>query len=404
MQGRIILCIVICLCNIIFLEAIIQVTSTVSTMAVNRNDFVSMNVQFSQAPVTVNWVLQNLNGSKTTITNDVNHFFNSPSELLIFSVGHYDFGFYDCFASDGVDSYHLELPIILSETGTPSVSSSMTSLDIDPIGQSVELHCTYSDSHVPSDPDVRWLHCDISDICGLIDKGNTLKYSGSNVTHPSLTIRNYAGDDFGTYWCQVGNAVGTSSSHMIKLTGTVNTTVETTTTTITIPDSTTTTIPDSTTTTTTTPDSTTTTPDSTTTISDSTTTTLISGPTTTTTLPDTKSTTIIPDPTATIIPDPIAPTMPDQIATTMPDPSTKTTVIPDSTTITTTTTILDSTTTATTMPDPTTKTTVIPDSKTTTTIPDSTTTTTVPDSTLPSIFITSDNETTGQCGGYNRGI
>ncbi|CAG2239756.1 unnamed protein product [Mytilus edulis] len=238
MHDRFIFSVVIFLYNIIFLEAVIQVTSTVSKITVVLNDFASINVQFSQTPVSVNWVHQNINGSKTTITIDGSKYFNSPlTDLTIYPVVRYDFGFYDCFASDGVDNYHLELPVLLFETGTPSVESSMTSLDIDPIGQTIELDCTYTDSHVPSDPsiepDVRWLHCDVSHICSRIDKGNNLKYSGSNVTHPSLTILLYAEDDFGTYWCQVENEVGTSSSHVIKLTGTDSTTKTTT-----IPDST----------------------------------------------------------------------------------------------------------------------------------------------------------------------
>ncbi|XP_076080053.1 uncharacterized protein LOC143050826 [Mytilus galloprovincialis] len=338
MHGRIIFSIVICLCNIIFLEAIIQVTSTESKTSVPLNSFANINVQFSQTPVSVTWVHRNFNGSQTTITIDGNHYYESPfTVLIIFAVGRYDLGFYDCFASDGVDNYHLAIPILLCEAGTPSVESSMTSLDIDPIGQTLELDCTYTDSHVPSDPsmepDVRWLHCDISHICSRIDKGNTLKYSGSNVTHPSLTILLYAEDDFGNYWCQVENELGQSSSHVIKLTGTVNTMMETTTTTITIPDSMTTI-----------PDATTTTPNST---------------TTTTTIPD-STTTTIPDSTT---------TTPDSTTTTIPDSTASTTTIPDSTTI---------------------------------TIPESITTTTIPDSTMTSIFITSENVTTGQCGGYNR--
>ncbi|CAG2249874.1 unnamed protein product [Mytilus edulis] len=359
---------------LLVLEAIIQVTSTESKTSVPLNSFANINVQFSQTPVSVTWVHRNFNGSQTTITIDENHFYESPfTVLIIFAVGRYDLGFYDCFASDGVDNYHLAIPILLCEAGTPSVESSMTSLDIDPIGQTLELDCTYTDSHVPSDPsmepDVRWLHCDISHICSRIDKGNTLKYSGSNVTHPSLTILLYAEDDFGTYWCQVENELGTSSSHVIKLTGTVNTMVETTTTTITIPDATTTTtIPDSIPTP---PDSITTPPDSTTTPPDS-----------TTTIPD--SITTPPDSTTTI-------TIPDSTTTTLPD---STTTTPDSTT----TTIPDSTATTTKIPDSTTTT---PDSITTT-LPETTTATTIPDSTLTSIFITSENVTTGQCGGYNR--
>ncbi|VDI07131.1 Hypothetical predicted protein [Mytilus galloprovincialis] len=329
---------------LLVLEAIIQVTSTESKTSVPLNSFVNINVQFSQTPVSVTWVHRNFNGSQTTITLDENHFYESPfTVLIIFAVGRYDLGFYDCFASDGVDNYHLAIPILLCEAGTPSVESSMTSLDIDPRGQTLELDCTYTDSHVPSDPsmepDVRWLHCDISHICSRIDKGNTLKYSGSNVTHPSLTIHLYAEDDFGSYWCQVENELGTSSSHVIKLTGTVNTMVETTTTTTTIPDS----IP-------TPPDSITTPPDSTTTIT-------------------------IPDSTTTTLPDSTT-TTPDSTTTTIPDSTATTTKIPDSTTTT-------------------------PDSRTTT-LPETTTATTIPDSTLTSIFITSENVTTGQCGGYNR--
>ncbi|CAC5383475.1 unnamed protein product [Mytilus coruscus] len=222
-----------------FYEAGIQVTSVASKITVKLNDFTTIPVQFSQTPVSVYWVHQNLNGSKTTVTIDGIKYSNSPiTDLTLVLVGPNDWGFYDCFASDGVDINHLEQPVLLFQSGTPSVTSSMTSLDIDPIGQTIELNSVYSDIHIPSDPnikpDVTWLHCDISDICSRIDKGDTLKYSGSNATHPSLTILNYAEDDFGTYWCQVKNEVGTSSSYEIKLTGTVNATVETTT----IPDST----------------------------------------------------------------------------------------------------------------------------------------------------------------------
>ena len=103
---------------LLVLEAIIQVTSTASKISVPLNDFANINVQFSQTPVSVTWVHRNLNGSQTTITIDGNHYYESPfTVLLIISVGRYDLGFYDCFASDGVDNYHLAIPIMLAETG-----------------------------------------------------------------------------------------------------------------------------------------------------------------------------------------------------------------------------------------------------------------------------------------------
>ena len=81
------------------------------------------------------------------------------------------------------------------------------------LGETVTLQCS-----VTADPlhtSVYWQKVTGGSTSTIII--NNSKYEGSTVTNPSLTIKNAASGDAGTYYCYATNSVGTGGSTQVVI-------------------------------------------------------------------------------------------------------------------------------------------------------------------------------------------
>ncbi|XP_069107396.1 basement membrane-specific heparan sulfate proteoglycan core protein-like [Argopecten irradians] len=136
--------------------------------------------------------------------------------LTIISTQISDSGTYTCFGSNsiGIQSATTQLTVI---SGVPIVTISQAAYTV-VAGQTVTLECTVSAS--PPHTSVDWQRIDSGVTTALNIDG--IKYFGSTVTSPSLTITSASSDDASNYTCSATNSVGTGISGQTTLTVTGN--------------------------------------------------------------------------------------------------------------------------------------------------------------------------------------
>ncbi|XP_069107388.1 basement membrane-specific heparan sulfate proteoglycan core protein-like [Argopecten irradians] len=132
--------------------------------------------------------------------------------LTIISTQTSDSGTYTCFGSNfnGRQSAITQLTVI---SGVPTVTISQAAYTVI-AGQTVTLGCKVSAS--PPHTSVYWQRIDSGVTTTLNIDG--IKYSGSTVTSPSLTITSAGSNDASDYTCSATNVVGTGTSGQTTLT------------------------------------------------------------------------------------------------------------------------------------------------------------------------------------------
>ncbi|XP_063428592.1 hemicentin-1-like isoform X15 [Mytilus trossulus] len=167
------------------------------------------------AVITVYWQ-RNINNVQTTITTTNNKYSGSsvsqPS-LTIFNAAQSDAGVYTCFATNSVGTGQSTTTSLAVTGSIPVVTVSQPNYNV-VIGNTVTLECTVSAN--PFQTSVSWQKIQ-NGVTNNVNTGLVVKYSGSTVNNPSLTITNTDTTDSANYVCTATNSVGTGTSSQTSL-------------------------------------------------------------------------------------------------------------------------------------------------------------------------------------------
>ncbi|VDI76863.1 hemicentin [Mytilus galloprovincialis] len=204
----------------------LSVTGTVPTVQVQQPTYsvttgnsitLGCTVTSNLAVITVYWQ-RNINNVVTTITttNNNNKYSGStvsqPS-LTIFNAAQSDAGVYTCFATNSVGTGQSTTTSLAVTGSIPVVTVSQPNYNV-VIGNTVTLECTVSAN--PFQTSVSWQKIQ-NGVTSNVNTGLVVKYSGSTVNNPSLTITNTDTTDSANYVCTATNSVGTGTSSQTSL-------------------------------------------------------------------------------------------------------------------------------------------------------------------------------------------
>ncbi|XP_076098438.1 hemicentin-1-like isoform X4 [Mytilus galloprovincialis] len=204
----------------------LTVTGTVPTVQVQQPTYsvttgnsitLVCTVTSNLAVITVYWQ-RNINNVVTTITttNNNNKYSGStvsqPS-LTIFNAAQSDAGVYTCFATNSVGTGQSTTTSLAVTGSIPVVTVSQPNYNV-VIGNTVTLECTVSAN--PFQTSVSWQKIQ-NGVTSNVNTGLVVKYSGSTVNNPSLTITNTDTTDSANYVCTATNSVGTGTSSQTSL-------------------------------------------------------------------------------------------------------------------------------------------------------------------------------------------
>ncbi|XP_033753605.1 hemicentin-1-like isoform X5 [Pecten maximus] len=194
----------------------VTVAQTVRSVTTGTTVTLQCSVSANPTHTSVFWQFTPTNGGTTTLTIDnVNYggaSVNSPS-LVVFNTNSGDQGTYVCFANNQVGTGQ-SAQVSLSVTGSiPVVTITQNAYSV-VTGQTITLGCTVSAT--PTHTNVFWQRIDNGAASTLNIDG--IKYSGSTVNTPSLTITSANSNDNTVYTCSATNAVGTGTSGQTTLT------------------------------------------------------------------------------------------------------------------------------------------------------------------------------------------
>ncbi|XP_076098442.1 hemicentin-1-like isoform X7 [Mytilus galloprovincialis] len=204
----------------------LSVTGTVPTVQVQQPTYsvttgnsitLVCTVTSNLAVITVYWQ-RNINNVVTTITttNNNNKYSGStvsqPS-LTIFNAAQSDAGVYTCFATNSVGTGQSTTTSLAVTGSIPVVTVSQPNYNV-VIGNTVTLECTVSAN--PFQTSVSWQKIQ-NGVTSNVNTGLVVKYSGSTVNNPSLTITNTDTTDSANYVCTATNSVGTGTSSQTSL-------------------------------------------------------------------------------------------------------------------------------------------------------------------------------------------
>ncbi|XP_063428596.1 hemicentin-1-like isoform X19 [Mytilus trossulus] len=202
----------------------LSVTGTPPTVTVQQPTYsvttgnsitLGCTVTSNLAVITVYWQ-RNINNVQTTITTTNNKYSGSsvsqPS-LTIFNAAQSDAGVYTCFATNSVGTGQSTTTSLAVTGSIPVVTVSQPNYNV-VIGNTVTLECTVSAN--PFQTSVSWQKIQ-NGVTNNVNTGLVVKYSGSTVNNPSLTITNTDTTDSANYVCTATNSVGTGTSSQTSL-------------------------------------------------------------------------------------------------------------------------------------------------------------------------------------------
>ncbi|XP_069133963.1 serine-rich adhesin for platelets-like isoform X36 [Argopecten irradians] len=199
---------------------VVTVAQTVYSVTTGTTVTLQCSVSANPTHTSVFWQFTPTNGGTTTLTIDnVNYAGSSVSSpsLVVFNTNSGDQGTYTCFATNQVGTGQ-SAQVSLSVTGSlPVVTVAQNAYSVT-TGQSITLGCTVSAT--PTHTNVFWQRIDNGVASTLNIDG--VKYTGSTVNGPSLTINSASSNDATVYTCSATNAVGTGTSGQTSLSVTGN--------------------------------------------------------------------------------------------------------------------------------------------------------------------------------------
>ncbi|XP_060068235.1 hemicentin-1-like [Ylistrum balloti] len=191
---------------------------TISQNAYNTNTGTSITlgctVSANPAHNTVFWRRNVGSGTQDISIDGVNFSgstVNSPS-LTVINANIADSGSYICFASNSVGTGQSTATTLTVSGNVPVVTVDQASYTVS-TGQAVTLGCSVS--AVPTHTSVTWQRF-VNGVSTTINIDG-VKYAGSTVNSPSLTIFNAAASDQTVYTCSATNIVGTGTSSQTSL-------------------------------------------------------------------------------------------------------------------------------------------------------------------------------------------
>ncbi|XP_071159626.1 hemicentin-1-like isoform X19 [Mytilus edulis] len=204
----------------------LTVTGTVPTVQVQQPTYsvttgnsitLGCTVTSNLAVNTVYWQ-RNINNVVTTITTQNNNNKYSGStvsqpSLTIFNAAQSDAGVYTCFATNSVGTGQSTTTSLAVTGSIPVVTVLQPNYNV-VIGNTVTLECTVSAN--PFQTSVSWQKIQ-NGVTSNVNTGLVVKYSGSTVNNPSLTITNTDTTDSANYVCTATNSVGTGTSSQTSL-------------------------------------------------------------------------------------------------------------------------------------------------------------------------------------------
>ncbi|XP_071159630.1 hemicentin-1-like isoform X23 [Mytilus edulis] len=204
----------------------LSVTGTVPTVQVQQPTYsvttgnsitLGCTVTSNLAVNTVYWQ-RNINNVVTTITTQNNNNKYSGStvsqpSLTIFNAAQSDAGVYTCFATNSVGTGQSTTTSLAVTGSIPVVTVLQPNYNV-VIGNTVTLECTVSAN--PFQTSVSWQKIQ-NGVTSNVNTGLVVKYSGSTVNNPSLTITNTDTTDSANYVCTATNSVGTGTSSQTSL-------------------------------------------------------------------------------------------------------------------------------------------------------------------------------------------
>ncbi|XP_069133471.1 serine-rich adhesin for platelets-like isoform X3 [Argopecten irradians] len=206
----------------------LTVTGNIPTVTISQNAYntnsgntitLECTVSANPAHTSVFWQRNVGSGTESITIDSVNYSgstVNSPS-LTVINADTSDTGTYTCFATNSVGTGQSTSTTLTVTGNVPTVTIAQSAY-ITNTGSTISLECTVSAN--PAHSTVFWQR-NIGTGTESINIDD-VKYSGSTVNSPSLTVINADTSDTGTYTCFATNSVGTGQSSATTLTVTGN--------------------------------------------------------------------------------------------------------------------------------------------------------------------------------------